>query len=278
MAQREKDAAIGVFDSGMGGLTAVRAMRKILPHENIVYFGDTARIPYGSRSEKTILRYAREDADFLRQYQVKMIIAACGTVSSVVGDAPFITDMPFTGVVLPASRAAAEATQNGRVGVIGTSATVKSRSYEKALYKLNPSIEVTAVACPLFVHLVENGYTDFHNHVTRLVAQEYLTPLKDADVDVLILGCTHYPVIRDIIADIMGDAVTLISSGEQAARYARECLEKEGLLSTRTAEGDAVYYVSDDTDQFYENAARFLGTRDNLHVFQASAGTRGIRW
>ena len=169
-----RNDAIGVFDSGMGGLTAVKELNAILPHENIIYFGDTARIPYGSRSPETVLRYAKEDVAFLRQYAVKMIIAACGTVSSIVGDQPFVTDMPFTGVVLPASETACRVTRNGKIGVIGTPATIRSGSYEKAIHKMHPEMTVFGQACPLFVHLVENGYTDLHNPVTRLVAEEYL--------------------------------------------------------------------------------------------------------
>ena len=253
-----KDDAIGVFDSGMGGLTAVKELNAILPHENIIYFGDTARIPYGSRSPETVMRYAKEDAAFLRRHAVKMIIAACGTVSSVVGDSPFITDMPFTGVVLPTSQAAVKITRNGKIGIIGTSATVRSGSYEKAIRKLNPSITVVTQACPLFVHLVENGYTDFHNPITRLVAEEYLTPVREAGVDTLILGCTHYPVIREIIADLMGENVRLISSGAEAARYAKNCLEAQHLLSDRRTLGENTYYVSDSVEMFVENAGNFL--------------------
>lgn len=254
-----REYAIGVFDSGMGGLTTVKELNESLPCENILYFGDTARIPYGSRSAKTVMRYAREDAAFLRTHDVKMIIAACGTVSSVVGDKPFITDMPFTGVVLPASYAAVATTRNGKVGIIGTSATVRSGSYEAEIAKLDPGVTVTAKACPLFVHLVENGYTDFENPVTRMVAMEYLDPLRQAGIDTLILGCTHYPVIRDIIADIMGDGVELISAGAEAAKYARRCLERENLLTTRTTPGDNTYYVSDSVEMFMENASHFLG-------------------
>ena len=253
-----RNDAIGVFDSGMGGLTAVKELNAILPHENIIYFGDTARIPYGSRSPETVLRYAKEDVAFLRQYAVKMIIAACGTVSSIVGDQPFVTDMPFTGVVLPASETACRVTRNGKIGVIGTPATIRSGSYEKAIHKMHPEMTVFGQACPLFVHLVENGYTDLHNPVTRLVAEEYLEPVRKAGVDTLILGCTHYPVIREIIADYMGPEVQLISSGAEAAKYARQCLETQNLLADRQAPGENTYYVSDSTEMFIENAGHVL--------------------
>jgi glutamate racemase len=270
MRKRMNHDAIGVFDSGMGGLTTVKELNRLLPHENIIYFGDTARVPYGSRSPETIMRYAREDAAFLRQYQVKMIIAACGTVSSVVGDQPLVTDMPFTGVIYPAVEAACAATRTKRIGVIGTPATIKSASYRNAILKQHPDYFVAMQACPLFVHLVENGYTDFHNPVTRLVAEEYLTPIKAQKVDTLILGCTHYPVIADLIGDIMGDDVTLISSGAEAANYAKRCLQAQNLLSDRTEKGKNTYYVSDSVELFTENAAHFLQEEVSGAVYRSN--------
>ncbi|MGN1403171.1 MAG: glutamate racemase [Ruminococcus sp.] len=265
-----KNDAIGVFDSGMGGLTAVKELNALLPRENIIYFGDTARIPYGGRSQETIMRYAKEDVAFLRKHAVKMIIAACGTVSSIVGDRPFVTDLPFTGVVLPTVETACRLTKNGKIGVIGTPATVRSGSYVQAIRKIRPDAEVTAQACPLFVHLVENGYTDFHNPVTRLVAEEYLDPVRRAGVDTLILGCTHYPVIRDIIADLMGPEVRLISSGAEAAKFARRCLEEQNLLTDRETPGENTYYVSDSTEMFIENAGHFLHQNGVGKVFRSS--------
>ncbi len=265
-----KDYAIGVFDSGMGGLTAVQELNRILPNENIIYFGDTARIPYGSRSRETIIRYATEDVDFLRQHKIKMIIAACGTVSSVVMDNPIVTDMPFTGVIAPAIEAACKATKTKRIGIIGTPATIKSGSYIRAIADTHPDVMVIPQACPLFVHLVENGYTDFDNPVTRLVAEEYLAPIKAENVDVLILGCTHYPVIAGIIGDIMGEDVTLISAGAEAAKFARDCLSEQGLLSEREEKGRNTYYVSDSTEMFEENARCFLGEEVHGDVFRSS--------
>lgn len=262
-----KNDAIGVFDSGMGGLTAVQELNRILPHENIIYFGDTARIPYGSRSKETILRYAKEDVAFLRQHPVKMIIAACGTVSSVVGEHPIVTDMPFTGVIFPAIEAACAATKKKRIGVIGTPATIRSGSYIRAIANTHPDVMVIPQACPLFVHLVENGYTDFHNPVTRLVAEEYLAPVRQENVDVLVLGCTHYPVIADLIGDIMGSDVTLISAGAEAAKYAKKCLTEQNLLSDRTEKGRNTYYVSDSTEMFEENARYFLQEEVHGDVF-----------
>ena len=255
-----KNHAIGVFDSGVGGLTAVKALRALMPNENIVYFGDTARIPYGSRSKETVLRYAHEDIAFLRHHPIKMIIAACGTVSSVIGMKPPVGDLPFTGVLLPAVQAACAATKNNRIGVIGTPATIRSGSYGKAIKTLSPNAFVVGKACPLFVHLVENGYTASDNKITRLAAEEYLLPVKEEGVDTLILGCTHYPVLREVIADIMGDDVTLISPGEEAAKYANILLLEQNLLSDRTEEGTVDYYVSDSVALFEENARHFLHT------------------
>ncbi len=251
--------AIGVFDSGIGGLTAVQELNRILPNENIIYFGDTARIPYGSRSRETILRYAHQDIDFLKRHKIKMIIAACGTVSSMLGDINEIDGLLYTGVLIPASQKACEVTENGKVGVIGTPATVKSQSYVKAIKNISPEIEIFANPCPLFVHLVENGYTDRNNPVTKLVAEEYLEPIKKQGVDTLILGCTHYPIIKDIIQDIMGENVKLISAGGEAARYTLNCLRTHNLLSDSKEKGTNHFYVSDSVEMFMENAECFLG-------------------
>ncbi len=261
--------AIGVFDSGMGGLTAVKALGEILPHENIIYFGDTARIPYGTRSRQTIQRYTQEDIAFLRRHPVKMIIAACGTVSSMLGADSPVDDMPFTGVVYPAARAACNATQNGRVGIIGTPATVASGSYENAIHTIDSAVDVTAMACPLFVHLVEYGYTDRNDPITRLAAEEYLTPIREADVDTLILGCTHYPIIAPVIGQIMGEGVKLISASEEAAKYAKKCLEEQDLLTDSTERGHNVYYVSDSVSMFRDNARHFLADAVNGQVFSS---------
>lgn len=259
--------AIGVFDSGLGGLTAVKELNEILPNENIIYFGDTARIPYGSRSRDTIMKYASQDIAFLQQYSIKMIIAACGTVSSMLGDKKDVDGIPFTGVLMPTCRKACEVTQNGKIGVIGTPATIKSGSYSRIINELNPSMSVYPSPCPLFVHLVENGYTDRYNKITILAAEEYLEPIRKHGVDTLILGCTHYPIIKDIIQDIMGDDVKLISSGGEAAKYTRRCLEENNMLADRSEKGHNKFYVSDSTELFIENAERFLGHTVNGEVF-----------
>lgn len=261
--------AIGVFDSGLGGLTAVKALNEILPNENIIFFGDTARVPYGTRSRQTILRYTNEDIAFLRRHPVKMIVAACGTVSSMLGAESPVKDMPFTGVVYPAAQRAAEVTKNGKIGIIGTPATIRSGSYETALHTINSALDVTAMACPLLVHLVEYGYTDRNNQITRLAAEEYLAPIRRAGADTLIMGCTHYPIIKEIIAEIMGEEVTLLSAGEEAAKYAKICLEEQDLLTDSTEQGHNIYYVSDSVSSFRDNAKHFLADAAQGLVFSS---------
>lgn len=253
------NAPIGVFDSGLGGLTAVRELRRILPGENIVYFGDTGRVPYGSRGRDTIIQYAKQDIAFLLEREVKYIIAACGTVSSTLpaGWAKSLP-VPYTGVVAPAAAAAARATRSGKIGVIGTEATVKSGSYVQALRALLPTVQVTATACPLFVPLVENGYFTPGNPVTTLVAQDYLRAVRAAGVDTLILGCTHYPLIAPIIAGLMGPDVKLIDPGRETALAAQADLAARGLLR-ECGNGQAAYYVSDSTESFTRLSAWFLG-------------------
>lgn len=262
------DYAIGVFDSGVGGITAVKELNRILPNEDIIYFGDTARIPYGSRSKETILKYAAEDVAFLKTHKIKMIIAACGTVSSIIGTKPLTDDMPFTGVLLPAAQAACSATKNGKIGVIGTQATIKSGSYGKAIKTIRPNTFVVGKACPLFVPLVENGYTELGNPVATLVAEQYLKPVKAEGVDTLILGCTHYPLLKDIIRDIMGEDVVLISPGEEAAKFANLCLMEQNLLNDREDKGRNIFYVSDSVDMFEENVKQFLGHEVHGDVFK----------
>ena len=254
---------IGVFDSGLGGLTGVREMRRRLPGENIVYFGDTGRVPYGSRSPETILQYARQDIAFLLSQDVKCIMAACGTVSSIypASEAEQLP-VPFLGVVAAAAREAAFLTRSRKIGVIGTAATIRSRSYEALLRRLVPGVELTTRACPLFVPLVESGYVDGSapdcQQVTRLVIRQYLTELRQAGVDTLILGCTHYPLIKGMIGEFMGPQVSLVDPGQAAAHHLEQLLAEKGLRASRPA-GQARYYVSDTPDSFAQTADLFLG-------------------
>ena len=255
---------IGVFDSGLGGLTGVRELRRRLPHENIVYFGDTGRVPYGSRSPETILQYARQDIAFLLSQNVKCIMAACGTVSSTYPAAEAARlPVPYLGVVDAAAREAAFSTRNRRIGVIGTAATIRSRSYEALLRRLVPGVEITARPCPLFVPLVEAGYVDHSapdkQEITKLVIAQYLTEIRDAGVDTLILGCTHYPLLTDIIRDIMGPEVTLVSAGEESAFELKRLLKADRLRAEETREGGVDFYVSDRPEDFEHIASAFLG-------------------
>ena len=255
-----KNAAIGVFDSGLGGLTAVRELRRILPHEKIVYFGDTGRVPYGTRGVDTIVQYAKQDIAFLLEQNVKFVMAACGTVSSTLPTAyTQALPVPYLGVVQSAAQAAVTATKSGKIGVLGTPATIKSQSYNAAIAALMPTAQVTATGCPLFVPLVENGYFGLDNAVTRLVAQDYLQAVKAADVDTLILGCTHYPLIAPILAQLMGSGVQLIDPGLETAKATQHYLAAQGLLCESQNEGGANYFVSDSTESFAQLSGWFLG-------------------
>lgn len=249
---------IGVFDSGLGGLTAVREIRSILPSENIIYFGDTSRVPYGGRSAEILLRYARQDVRFLRTFDVKALLVACGTVST--NALPVLaaeSDIPILGVVEPACAAAAQVTRNKKVGLIATAASVRSGAYERCLSALDSDIQVYAKACPLFVPLVENGRFRPGDTVIETVAAEYLAPLRATGIDTLILGCTHYPLLSEIIASIMGSGVTLVDSGAAAAQALRRELDGRGLLSQR-AQGELTLYASDRPEDFGVLAGQFL--------------------
>lgn len=262
---------IGVFDSGLGGLTAVKRLMEVLPHEDIIYLGDTGRVPYGGRSKETIIKYARQDIAFLRQFDIKAIVVACGTVSTtaldvIAGDYP----LPIFGVVEAAAHRAAQATKNGKIGLIGTAASIKSGAYTRKIQKLLPEAEVIGRACPLFVPLVENGRTAPGDVVIETVAREYLEPMIGAGVDTLILGCTHYPLLKDVIAGIMGSGVTLVSSGDEAAGFVAKRLSADGQLCNRSAPGTYSYYVSDSTEDFAPLASRFLEKDVEGHVAQIS--------
>ncbi len=250
---------IGVFDSGLGGLTVVRQLIELLPNEHIVYFGDTGRVPYGTRSAATIEKYALEDEKFLLSQDVKMIVAACGTVSSVAHHTKDTLPVPFLGVVEPAAKAAAEATRNNRIGVIGTSATIKSGAFDKAIKTYNPEAEIYTNACPLLVPLVESGWIGRQDTVTVTAVRRYLEPLIEQNVDTLILGCTHYPILKDIIGDIMGDKTMLINPGESVARAVQQHLKQSDALNEDTQAGTHRFYVSDRTSSFSKTASILLG-------------------
>lgn len=249
---------IGVFDSGLGGLTAVRHLQALLPKENIVYFGDTGRVPYGTRSRDTIRRYATEDCQFLLEHDVKYIIAACGTVSSVSQDLLEKLPVPAIGVVHSTAEAAAKATRNGKIGILGTAATIRSASFKDALHAIDPTIQVTGTPCPLFVPLVENGWIQPEDPVAVAMVHRYLAEVKEAGVDTLILGCTHFPLLAPIIQNELGDAVTLIDSGRETAALCAEQLKAADRLS-EAAISTTEFFVSDQPEGFSQVAEIFLG-------------------
>ncbi len=250
---------IGVFDSGVGGLTAVRQMQALFPNEDIIYFGDTGRVPYGTRSPETIIQYAKQDVRFLLSKDVKFLIAACGTISSLLPrEWSDRLPVPYTGVLDAAAAAAVKATRNGRIGVIGTPATIQSRSYHKRLLALRPDLEIFSNACPMFVPLVENGYVSPDDPVTGTVAEEYLAPLRDAGVDTLILGCTHYPLISGIIDRVMKGTAALIDPGRETVLAAEKRLAAAGLAASPKRKGRSEYYVSDLPENFECALNRFL--------------------
>ena len=257
---------IGVFDSGLGGLTAVRSLRQILPEENLIYFGDTARVPYGGRSRETILKYARQDVRLLNSFDLKAILIACGTVTTTSLDTLQLENtLPIVGVVEPTCRRALLVTRTKKVGIIATLASIRSGAYEAVLRRLDPEVEVIGKPCPLFVPLVENGRFRRGDVVIETVAREYLEPLKATGIDTLILGCTHYPLLTDVIADVMGPGVTLVSAGEESAFELKRLLKADGLRAEETRQGEAEFYVSDQPEDFERIASVFL-QEDIRHV------------
>lgn len=250
--------AIGVFDSGLGGLTAVKELHRVLPDEKIIYFGDTGRVPYGTRSHETIIKYAKQDIRFLEKFNTKAILVACGTVSAVA--LPEIVsdyDFPLRGVIDSTAKAAAEATKNGRIGIIATTASIESGAYDRALLKLNPTLSIFGKPAPLLVPLVENGRFGKEDPVSKMVLTEYLSPLLSENIDTLILGCTHYPLLTDLITSLC-PGVTLINSGFEAAHAVASLLEKQDALCSECL-GTLDCYVTDDAKGFTKNAGIFLG-------------------
>jgi glutamate racemase len=255
---------IGIFDSGVGGLTVVAEIFKQLPDEQIVYFGDVGRYPYGGRSKETIINFARQDIRFLLEHNVKFIIAACNSASAVALET--VTeefDIDIQGVIEPGAKAAVETTKNRRIGIIGTKATIGSNSYAKAIEKLSDRIKVFSLACPLFVPLAEENY--INKEATRLIAKDYLKSLTDVDIDTLVLGCTHYPLLKEVIARAAGDKVTLIDSAESTARELAKVLKQKNKLRLSKNGTAHKFYVSDVPDKFSQVAEQFLGhSIDNI--------------
>jgi glutamate racemase len=251
--------AVGVFDSGIGGLTVVSAILQTLPNEQVVYLGDTARVPYGPKSPATVVRYSQQIAHWLLEQHVKAIVIACNTATAHALDVlQAECPVPVIGVVQPGARAAVRATRNGRIGVIGTAGTINSSAYHRAIAALAPAASVTGVACPLFVPLVEEGWVD--HPATRLIAETYLAPLRASAVDTLVLGCTHYPLLASVIAGTMGDGVTLVDSAAETARALSECLRERNLeRSVADAPGAHRFVATDAPDTFRRVGQRFIG-------------------
>lgn len=251
---------IGVFDSGIGGLTVVRALLHHLPNENIVYFGDTARVPYGPKSPQVVREYAAQDTDVLLQQNVKMIIIACNTVSAVALDVvQEKSKVPVVGVIQPGAEAAVRASVKKRVGIIGTVGTIASNAYTNAIRQINPAVQVFGQACPLFVPLAEEGW--IHHKATELIAKEYLFPLTLEKIDTLVLGCTHYPLLTDIIRKVVHNSMTLIDSGEATAEVVARILDEKGLRNPSKLKPNLQFYVSDVPHKFSEVGERFLGQK-----------------
>lgn len=250
---------IGVFDSGLGGLTVVKELLNTLPAEDIIYFGDTDRVPYGTKSRETIRKFARQDEAFLLSKGVKLIVAACGTVSSVASDIGEQLPVPYVEVVSHASLAAAKSTKNGKIGVIGTNATINSGEHKRHILEYLPTAQVICQSCTLFVPLVESGLIDENDPVVYETVKKYLAPMVNAGVDTLILGCTHYPVLSPAIRRVMGENVTLINAGVSTAQAVKEVLSKNDLLNAAENKSKQEYFVSDITPSFSKIAALLLG-------------------
>lgn len=248
--------AIGIFDSGIGGLTVAKAIEDLLPQEEVIYLGDTARVPYGNKSRETIARYCIENTHFLLKSGVKVIVVACNTASALaLSDLQEQSPVPVLGVIEPGALAAIQKTKNNEVGIIGTESTIRSGSYTKALQKLKADIRVWGTACPLFVPLAEEGWTE--GEITEKTAQKYLSTFLKSSIDTLILGCTHYPLLKSVIAKTLPQ-VALVDSAEETARALKKLLEDKNLLKTNAQNGTHHYFVTDSPDRFRQAGRNFL--------------------
>jgi len=254
-----KTSPIGIFDSGIGGLTVAKRIIAMLPNENIVYFGDTARVPYGTKSNETVIEYSYQDAQFLINKNVKLIIVACNTASSIaINKLKEKFNIPIIGMIEPGTHLALESTKNGRIGVIGTNATISNKAYSSELNRVEKDLKIIEKPCPLFVPIAEEGWLD--HEATKLIAKEYLQDLIDFGVDTVILGCTHYPLLSGAIQEVMGDSVKLIDSGMAASLEVEDYLNGRGVRNDSNQLGTHQFYVSDLPAKFKSVAERFLGT------------------
>jgi glutamate racemase len=254
---KESDKPIGIFDSGVGGLTVAKQIFRLLPYEKVIYFGDTGRYPYGPRSQQIVTKFSLQNTNFLLGEKVKFIVVACNTASAVA--LPQLQKhyrIPMIGVIEPGAKAAIRATKNRRVGVIGTVGTISSDAYRKAIHKHSSGVRVFSIPCPLFVSLAEEGYID--KKATRLIAEDYLSPLIKKRVDTLVLGCTHYPLLKRVVSHVMGKEVRLIDSAEETAKEVKLFLEANHLLRQSKGKAFHKFYVSDVPDKFIQVGCRFL--------------------
>lgn len=270
---------IGVFDSGIGGLTILKEVMEQLPGENILYFGDTARLPYGTRSNETVKKYTFQCLDFLTAQNVKAIVIACNTASSsAVEEAKLRYDVPVFGVIEPGARAAVNASKNGKIGVIATARTINNEAYQNAIWKLDNTVEVTGKACSLFVQLVEEGWAD--TDVAYLAAQKYLIDIKEHRVDTLVLGCTHYPLLRYTIRKVLGEEIKLVDPAFETARELKKYLKENDMLHQNEKLGLQKFFVSDDGDKFKRVGELFLQKEiaviNKVHLSGSSFELEGI--
>lgn len=252
-----KNQAIGIFDSGFGGLTVLKELRKVLPKEDLIYFGDTARIPYGTKSKETIIKYSKQNIRFLMRHHVKAIVVACNTASALaLPEVADMFDIPLIGVVEPGATGAVRESKTGKIGVIGTTGTVRSGAYQEAIARLNPEAKIESTPCPLFVQIVEEGWQD--TEIARLTAEKYLSDIREAKIDAMVMGCTHYPILENTLRRVMGDGVSLVNPARETALAVKRILEAKGLLSDRDEAAEYRFYVSDDPEKFKETGSQII--------------------
>lgn len=255
-----KNSPIGVFDSGIGGLTVAKELINTLPGENIIYLGDTARVPYGTKSGRTVIIYSHRNTEFLVSKGIKLLVVACNTASSV--SIPSLRDefdIPVIGVIEPGARKAVSVTKAGKIGVIGTPSTINSNAYKQAIQTLNNDIEVYTKACPLFVPLADEGWVE--GDLVEKIVEQYLAEIKQSGIDTLVLGCTHYPLLKNTIQKVMGDEITLVDSAEETASEIKQVLTHNGLLNDNKPKSEREFYLTDVSDTFISVAGRFLGEK-----------------
>lgn len=255
-----KNSPIGVFDSGIGGLTVAKELINTLPGENIIYLGDTARVPYGTKSGRTVIIYSHRNTEFLVSKGIKLLVVACNTASSV--SIPSLRDefdIPVIGVIEPGARKAVSVTKTGKIGVIGTPSTINSNAYKQAIQTLNNDIEVYTKACPLFVPLADEGWVE--GDLVEKIVEQYLAEIKQSGIDTLVLGCTHYPLLKNTIQKVMGDEITLVDSAEETASEIKQVLTHNGLLNDNKPKSEREFYLTDVSDTFISVAGRFLGEK-----------------